>query len=389
MTQHQPIVIVGSGLAGYMVAKEFRKLDTDTPLTIVTASDGSFYSKPLLSTALTNERTPEALVVSTAEDMAQQLDVTVLVKHMVNKVDPEHRQLQCRYNDNDVTIEFSQLVFACGADKVNITLEGDAVDAIQSVNDLHDYRDFRQWLEGKQRIAMLGSGLVGCEFTNDLINKGYKVDIIAPEQHPLASLVPQPIGDQLIKAFKEQGVNWHMGRFASQVDCKDNGYTVTLSDDSSVEVDGVFSAIGLRPHIKLAQTAGIETRHGVVVNRWLQTNVRNIFALGDCAEVDGTIKQYVAPILQCARALAKILAGGKDPVHYPPMPVVIKTPACPIVSSPPPIHVQGQWHIEGEAGDLRGLFHDEEGQLRGFALVGTTVRDKMALAKQLPLVFEE
>ena len=62
-----PIIIVGSGLAGYSTAKEWRKFDTETPLVVVTANAGNFYSKPQLSTALTMGKTPETLVVSDAE----------------------------------------------------------------------------------------------------------------------------------------------------------------------------------------------------------------------------------------------------------------------------------------------------------------------------------
>ena len=66
MTSSHPLIIIGSGLAGYMLAKELRKLDAQTPLIIITADDGAFYSKPLLSTALTQRKTPEQLVVTAA-----------------------------------------------------------------------------------------------------------------------------------------------------------------------------------------------------------------------------------------------------------------------------------------------------------------------------------
>ncbi len=62
----RPLIIIGSGLAGYMLAKELRKLDAQMPLIIITADDGAFYSKPLLSTALTQQKTPEQLVVTAA-----------------------------------------------------------------------------------------------------------------------------------------------------------------------------------------------------------------------------------------------------------------------------------------------------------------------------------
>ena len=380
----QPLVIIGSGLGGYMLAKEFRKIDSEKPVTIITADDGAFYSKPLLSTALTNNKTCANLAVNSAAEMAEQLNAEVVTNTEVTEIDIQQRVVR-----NNEQYEFSHLVLACGAHKIKPQLDGDAVDDIMSVNNLQEYAKFRAWLEGKKQIAVLGAGLVGCEFTNDMMNNGLQVHVIAPEQHPLASLVPDAIGHRLIAGLQVKGVTWHLGHLATEVNHQAEKYHVTLSNGDELVVDGVFAAIGLRPNLTLAKTANLKTAHGIVVNRWLQTNERNIFALGDCAEVEGLVQMYVAPLLQCARALAQVLAGGKDPVYYPCMPVVIKTPACPVVSSPPPRDVSGEWVYEGEGDHLSALFHDAEGQLRGFALVGEKVRDRMKLAKQLPLVFSD
>lgn len=387
---NQPLVIIGTGLAGYMLAKEFRKLNKEKSLVILTKDDGCFYSKPLLSTALTHKKTPTNLVVYDAKIMAQQLNARIYTHCCVSAINPK----TCAVFLNEETIksiEYSRLVIACGAEKIKLPLQvqGNAVQNICSVNSLTDYRTFHRWLKGKKRIAVLGAGLVGCEFANDLVNVGYQVDIIAPEYYPLANLVPEPIGRKLQDALTKKGVTWHMGQVATEIGQKKMNYKIMLSDGDSIIVDGVFSAIGIRPCLELAKTAGIQTNYGIVVDRYLKTNIPHIFALGDCAEVEGKIKQFVAPLLQCAQALAKILVGGREPVHYPAMPIVIKTPACPIVTSPPPVHVKGEWHMEGQGDDLCALFYDEHSHLRGFSLMGSKMRDKVELAKQLPLVFEE
>jgi len=73
-------------------------------------------------------------------------------------------------------------------------------------------------------------------------------------------------------------------------------------------------------------------------------------------------------------------------VSYPAMPVAIKTPACPIVVSPPAKDAQGDWHFEGEAPDIKALFRSEAGDLLGFALTGQAVKERMALSKELPAI---
>lgn len=386
------LVIIGTGLAGYMLAKEWRKLDSVTKLTLITADEGQFYSKPLLSTALAQHKTAETLVVNDVKNMAQELNATILNHTHVIAIDAVKRQVLLAED----CIDYDRLVLACGAEKVAPPVTGNALKDIQSVNNLMEYGHFREWLVGKQHIAIIGSGLVGCEFANDLLTAGYQVTVIAPDQHPLATLIPHAMGQHFQHMLSDQGLTWHLSRFALSVNyakTKDGlpgtspTYQIELDQGEIIYADGVFSAVGLRPNVRLAKSAGVTVNNGIVVDRFLRTSNSHIFALGDCVEVDGVVKQYVAPILQCARALAKVLTQNPEPVHYPIMPIVVKTPACPLVVYPPPVGLSGQWQIEGESPHLSALFHDEQGQLQGYVLVGNKVRDKMNLAKQLPLVF--
>jgi rubredoxin-NAD+ reductase len=151
-----------------------------------------------------------------------------------------------------------------------------------------------------------------------------------------------------------------------------------------IECDLVLSAVGLRPRIELAAAAGLAVNRGVEVDRHLRTSHANIFALGDCAEVDGINLLYVMPLMNCARALAQTLAGNPTAVAYGPMPVTVKTPACPLVVSAPPRGLDGDWRVEGTGPDIKALCHDSSGALLGYALTGTAVQEKMALNKLLP-----
>lgn len=370
------MVIIGAGLAGYMLAKNWRKLDTDSELTIITEDDGHFYSKPLLSTALTQKKTAGSLPVSTVDQMRVQLDARIMTSCSALSIDKGKKVAVTSQGE----VSYDQLVLACGAYTINPPLTGDAVDDVISVNNLLDYAEFQAWLENKKHIGILGAGLVGCEFCNDLINTGHHVSMIAPEDQPLASLLPGVLGEMLRQALSDQGVDWHLGRLAKTVD---GNYRIGLDNGDSCEVDGVLSAIGLRPNIALAEAAGLSVGVGIQVNAQLQTSDENIYALGDCAEVMGHIKQYVAPLLHGAQVLAKVLHGDAAAVQYPPMPVVIKTPALPVVSLPPSLGVMGEWHIEGDKPHLKALYYDDQQQLRGFALVGDSVREKMKLAKSI------
>ncbi len=379
------LVIIGSGLAGYMLAKEWRKLDSQTPLTIITADDGAFYSKPLLSTALGQNKTSEQLMVSDAKRMSEELNAQIHTYSRVTEIDAVAHTL----NFTQGCLQFSKLVLALGAENILPKLSGNAVNQLKTVNSLCDYHDFRRGLVGKKQLAIIGSGLVGCEFANDLQRGGYQVSVISPDDYPLKSLLPREIGRLLQEKLSQTGVNWCLGDRPQSIQDQEGELALILESGQQITAEGVLSAAGLRPMTDLARRSGIIVNRGIVVNRWLQTNFTDIFALGDCAEVDGLVQMYVAPLLQSTRALAKILTGGRDIVHYPVMPIVLKISVLPLVFVPPPANILGDWRFEGEGDHMRALFHDDSGQLRGFVLSGEKIRDKLPLAKQLPVILSE
>jgi rubredoxin-NAD+ reductase len=179
-------------------------------------------------------------------------------------------------------------------------------------------------------------------------------------------------------------VRFHFGPLAKAVHRNGDGVRVELSDGNSVQADIVLSAVGLRPRVALAKDAGLQVNRGIVVDRHLRTSNDDIFALGDCAEVEGYVLPYILPLMASSRALAKTLAGEPTEVSYGVMPVTIKTPACPTVVCPPPHGTEGAWQCEGEGLDIKALFRDRTGTLYGYALTGAACSEKQSLNKELP-----
>jgi rubredoxin-NAD+ reductase len=376
-----PVIIVGTGLAGYNLAKEFRKINKDQPLTLLTFDDGRNYSKPMLSTGFTKAKTADQLAMADAETMASQLDATVVTGVRVSSIDAAAHALHL---DNGEVLPYSQLVLAWGAEVFRPPLEGDALDQVYSVNDLLDYARFRDALAGKKKVAIVGGGLIGCEFANDLTNGGFEVEVIEPLGRPLPTLLPEQASAAVQQGLEAIGVQFRFGPYVTAVNTSASGLSLTLSDGSTTEADLVVSAIGLRPRIKIAEAAGIAVNRGVQVDRFLRTSAPDIYALGDCSEVEGNVMLYVLPLMAGARALAKTLTGTETAVAYGPMPVAIKTPACPVVVAPVPHGVEGGWEVVADGLNVKALFKDAAGALRGFALTGEATGEKNALAKQLP-----
>lgn len=378
-----PIIIIGTGLAGYQLAREFRKIDQALPLMLVTADEGRFYSKPLLSTALTSGKNSATLTTATAETMAKELKATIRTKSQVTRIDPLSKTIWLQGEP----LLYSKLVLACGADVIKAPMTGDAVEEVMSINHIYHYAVFQDLIKNRKKITILGAGLIGCEFANDLCNAGYEVHVIAPAEAPLDLLIPKEIGKLLQKALTTHGVHWHLGCVVNTVNKSGAGYKLTLSNGSLLETEFVLSAIGLVPHTLIAKNAGLKVQRGIVVNRYLETSSKEIYALGDCAEVEGHVLPYITPLLNCARALAKTLAGVNTAVDYPAMPVIVKTPIHPLVLCPPPKGMPGEWKIDTENNNVRALFYDKQQQLQGFVLTNEAVKDRINLVKQLPALF--
>ena len=385
MSEHSaaPIVIIGTGLAGYSTARELRKLDTGTRLELITCDDGHFYSKPMISNALGREQQPLDLPTGDAAKMAADLDARIRTRTRVDAIDCQAKQLHL----NGETLAYSQLVLALGADPIRLDLAGDA-DAAISVNDLDDYARFREAIAGRRRVVVLGAGLIGCEFANDLITAGFEVDVVELSEHALGRLVPREAGDAISEALEERGVRWHFGVACEAIEHDGDGLAVGLSDGRALAADAVLSAVGLRPRTALAEAAGLEVDRGIVVDRWLRTSDPSVYALGDCKQIAGLTLPFIMPIMHAARALAKTLSGEETPLRYPAMPVIVKTPAHPAVVSPPAPGSAGVWQVEQSPEGVKAVFVDAAGAPLGFVLTGKRIVEKAALSKEVPAVLE-
>lgn len=383
-----PIVIIGSGMAGYAVAREFRKLNPELELIMICADDAINYAKPTLSNALVGNKAPEQIPLGDAAKMSAQLNMQIINQSWVKAIDAAKHELTIESQNGTQTQLYSKLVLAVGANPIRLAISGDGSEDIHVVNNLDHYKAFRKQLAAREdkRVVILGAGLIGCEFANDLQNTGAKVSVVDLAPQPLGRLLPSHVAAKFQSNLEETGIQFILGTTVEKVSRIENGdYQVSLANGQSLVADVVLSAIGLQPEINLAKQAGIHTSRGVLTNKGLETNLADIYAVGDCAEVNGTLLPYVMPIMQQARALAKTLNGEHTAVHYPAMPVAVKTPAAPLTVLPAPIDVETQWETEELEDGMIARAIDQDGVLRGFVLLGATAgKQRLTLTKQVP-----
>lgn len=383
-----PIVIIGSGMAGYTAAREFRKLNPEHELVMICADDAVNYAKPTLSNALVGNKAPEQIALGDAAKMATQLNMRIKTNTWVKEIQAAQHQLILEKDGQQNTQPYAKLVLAVGAHPVRVAIAGDGSDDIHVVNNLEDYKAFRKNLDQHhdKRVVILGAGLIGCEFANDLQNTDHKVIVIDLAPLPLGRLLPSHVATSFQEKLEDIGIHFELGTTVEKVLKVENGdYQITLANGHSVIADIVLSAIGLHPSLELAKTADIHCSRGILTNSHLETSQPDIYAIGDCAEVNGLLLPYVMPIMQQARALAKTLNGEKTHVHYPAMPVAVKTPAAPLTVLPAPVDVEVTWETEELEDGMIAKALDNQNTLRGFVLLGATAaKQRLALTKQVP-----
>ncbi|MFZ6846231.1 FAD-dependent oxidoreductase [Undibacterium sp. RuTC16W] len=386
-----PIVIIGSGIAGYTVARELRKLDKTSPLLIITADDGGFYSKPMLSNACAHNKQAKDLINQTAEQMAAQVNASSLTGTKVDHIDTATNKVVT----NAGNFEYSKVVIALGAQAIRLPIAGDAAAQVLSVNHLDDYALFREQIAAtgeSARITILGAGLIGCEFADDLAGAGHKVTLVDPNPLPLAALAPQAISLGLQDALLKRGITLQLGTTASSIHKAPDGdaLQVTLANGSLVNADLVLSAVGLRPKLRMATASGLQTDRGILINAYGETSAANIYALGDCAQyqVTGGAQQvlpYIAPLMVAARAIARNLLGESTVIDLKPSPVIVKTPSFPVAVVPPGIKdlANGRWETELNDGVTISRFFDASNRLSGFAVAPHDARLRTRLLAEL------
>jgi rubredoxin-NAD+ reductase len=392
----KPITIIGSGMAAYTVARELRKLDKVRPLLIITSDDGGFYSKPMLSNAFAQNKEPAQLVSQSAAQMAEQLNASILQHTTVTQIQTAAKTISTSAGE----FEYDKLVIAVGAQPIRLPIAGNAADQVLSVNNVSDYTVLRQQINAhgaQARVTILGAGLIGCEFADDLAGAGHLVTLVDPNPLPMAALAPKPISIALQCALEQRGVQMQLGSTAASIATSETpasgspALQVTLSSGSIIEADLVLSAVGLRPDLRLAQAAGLATERGILVDTTGLSSAPDVYALGDCAQysnpTDGTrpVLPYIAPIMTAARAIARSLNGEITQIELKPAPVIVKTPSYPIalIAPAPQLAALGHWQHEQSGNITICRFFDAEKRMTGFAVAPQDATQRAALLAEM------
>lgn len=373
----RPTLIVGAGFAARQLIKQLRKLDAERQIVLVTADSGDDYNKPELSHVISQGQTAQQLTRQSLAEFAKAFDIKVYPFTPVTHIDTDAHQLHC----GTLRLDYAQLVLATGASAIVPPIVGS--ELMLTLNSQEEYRQAQTQLKHAQRIFILGGGLIGTELAMDIQSSGKQVMLADQCTSLLAAQLPVEISAHLQQSLMMMGVELYLNQGLKQLVKEGEQVRCTLDNGRQLEVDAVISAIGLKPNIVLAQAAGIHVNKGIVVNAQLQTNCADIYALGDCAEIDGKLHPYLQPIQLSALVLAKTLVGHAATLTLPAMLVRVKTPRFPIQFAGNAHPTTLQWQVSRDSEGIIAKGMDETQTLRAFVVSEAKMSLAFTLLKTL------
>ncbi|SJN59062.1 Nitric oxide reductase FlRd-NAD(+) reductase [Vibrio ruber DSM 16370] len=373
-----PLIIIGSGFAAYQLVKTLRRKNSDLPIQLFTADSGDEYNKPDLSHVFTRQQTADDLISAKGQAFAMQHQIELFANTRVDEIDPNTHTITA----NGSRYHFSKLVLATGGSSFIPKLHGDAVNQVMTLNSLAEYRTSQHRIARAQRIVIMGGGLIGTELAMDLCASGKQVQIVEPSAHLMENLMPAFVATALEKQLRHDGVNIACLDYVVSVEHGASGLIAVTSQGSRYQADCIISAAGIIPNTALAQQAGVAVNRGIVVDKQMKTSVDDIYALGDCAEINGQVMAFLQPIVLSANVLASQLLTNTGELTLPPMITKVKTPRYPIQLGGNS-HTAASWQISMTEQGIVAKGYDQNQRFCGFVVTQDNVSQTFPLLREL------
>jgi NADPH-dependent 2,4-dienoyl-CoA reductase/sulfur reductase-like enzyme/nitrite reductase/ring-hydroxylating ferredoxin subunit len=268
------VVIIGGGAAGNACAEMLRREAYRGPITIIDSDPDAPYDRPNLSKDYLAGNALEEWLPLHPPDFYSAQRIEIISGVEVRAIDTKSKTVEL---GNGESRQYDRLLIATGASPIRLDVPG--AERIMYLRSLRDCRSIIDSLAGASSAAVIGASFIGLEVAASLRLRGLKVSVIAPEPLPLARVLGADLGSLIQRVHQERGVTFCLGSKVTGIEKR----AVVLDDGRRVEADIVVAGVGVRPNLRLAESAGLMLDNGIAVDEFLETSVSGVYAAGDVA----------------------------------------------------------------------------------------------------------
>ncbi|TPK78195.1 MULTISPECIES: nitrite reductase large subunit NirB [unclassified Mesorhizobium] len=304
----EKLVIIGNGMApGRMLEHLLEKAQGRYQVTIFNAEPRVNYDRIMLSPVLSGEKAYEEIIIH-GDGWYIKNGITLYKGHRIVTIDRPARTVT---SDHGVIEPYDKLVIATGSVPFIIPVPGHNLPGVLTYRDLDDVRAMMLAAQSRAKAVVIGGGLLGLEAAAGLNAQGMDVTVL----HVMPTLMERQLdpaaGYLLQRAVEERGIKVITKANTQSITGNGKVEQVELADGTIIPATLVVMAVGIRPNAAIAKEAGIAINRGIVVDAGMRSNDPDIYAIGECAEVNGMVYGLVAPLYEMARVAASQLAGDE------------------------------------------------------------------------------
>jgi nitrite reductase (NADH) large subunit len=277
--------IIGNGVAGARAAVKIREADQKGEIRIFTEEAYPFYYRVRFPEYVAGEVTIQNLTIHTKE-WYQSKGILIHLEEGITEVNAPKKEVT---SQKGKTYAYDFLLMATGGNAFVPPIKGTEKKGVFTLRTMKDAIGMKEFSGGVKQAILVGGGLVGLETGGALLRRGIKVAVI--EHNP--RILPRqmdPDGAKILQGKMESmGFSFFLNSQSEEMIGKETVEGLRLKDGRTVEGQMVIISAGVKPNIKLAQTMGLETKNGILVNDRLETKIEGLFAAGDVAEHRGRV----------------------------------------------------------------------------------------------------
>lgn len=309
----EKLVLIGNGMAGVRAIEEVLKKDADRfEITVFGEEPHPNYNRILLSKVLQGDTTVDDIVLNDFK-WYEENKIELLVGDPVIKVDHEKKVV---YSQKGVTRSYDKLIFATGSNPFMLPLPGAELEGVIAFRNIQDCETMIETAKNYKRAVVIGGGLLGLEAARGLLNLNMHVDVIHIADYLMERQLDEPAGKMLREQLESQGMTFHLKKNTKKIVGKKRVQGMQFTDGTNLQTDLVVMAVGIKPNIALAQETGLTTERAIVVDDFMQTNIPNIYAVGECAQHRGIAYGLVAPLYEQGKVLAAHICSGDQMLEH-------------------------------------------------------------------------